>query len=379
MIRSIPLVICLAVGAAACGGSDTGPSRQIAVSPTSPSASGPVTLTVPRPVTPVGDTQLGTLRPTLTVENATSTPQSGTRTYEFQIADRSDFSLGAASLVRGFLVTVSQTGVAEGSGGTTDFTPTQDLQPATKMYWRARVAQGSTTSDWSEIGTFRTKLVGFSRAGELYDPLIHAETIGTPIGSTSFVPGRGIRLNDELAYVRYPLAQTITSGEFSAEVEGLSGGAPGEKLKIFSMQHGTGNLLDSPYLMNVQYRGSSDANPNNSISFKVLYGSETRKFEPSKPFRTVVMLDGAKTYFWKATWGTGAFNLLVQDGVGGATIYDYGVPTTGTYSPAPHYAYLGANNRTFGGGEGGTRPGAVFRNVWIGSRPRPATLGNAID
>jgi hypothetical protein len=66
------------------------------------------------------------------VQNTTSSQQSGTRTYEFQISDRSDFTI-AASLTSTFLVAVNQTGVAEGADGRTQFTVTSDLQPATRM------------------------------------------------------------------------------------------------------------------------------------------------------------------------------------------------------------------------------------------------------
>ncbi len=83
------------------------------------------------------------------------------------------------------------------------------------------MAQGSASSEWGPTRTFKSKLVGFIRAGELYDPLIHGETVGTPVGSTSFVPGKGIRIGDQNSYVRYQLPQTISSGEFSMEVEGL--------------------------------------------------------------------------------------------------------------------------------------------------------------
>ena len=83
---------------------------------------GSVTLTAPVPVSPVNGDQLATLRPTLTVQNGTSSSQSGTRTYEFQVSDRTDFSLGA-SLATSFLVAVNQTGVPEGDGRTSFTVP----------------------------------------------------------------------------------------------------------------------------------------------------------------------------------------------------------------------------------------------------------------
>ena len=370
---------------AACG-SGAGPARQVPVGPTAPGGpggssggSGPVTLSTPSPVSPINGEQLSTLRPTLTVQNVTSSNQSGTRTYEFQVSDRTDFSI-AASLTASFLVAVNQTGVAEGGDGRTSFSVPSDLQPTTRMYWRARAVQGSSNSEWSSPAMFRTKLVGYNRPGELYDPLIHNETIGTVVGNVTFVAGKGAQLNSQTSYIRYLLPTTLTTGEFSVLVEGLAPGAPGSKFKIFSMQSGTGNLIANPYMSNVQYRGALDGNPDNSISFKALYGSfdDSRKFEPNFANRQVRLLDPSKAYFWKWTWGS-EVRLLVQDGIGGSTIYDYAVPTAGTYAPSPHYAYLGANTAGQVPFEEGSRPGAIIRQVWISDKPRPATLGNALE
>jgi hypothetical protein len=379
-LRSIRLcsVLLISIFAIACG-SGSSPTRQVPIGPTAPSGttqSGPVTLTAPSPVSPVNGDQLATLRPTLTVQNGTSSNQSGTRTYEFQVSDRSDFALGA-SLTASFLVAVNQTGVPEGDGRTS-FTVPSDLQPTTRMYWRARMVQGTTNSDWTAPAMFKTKLVGYNRPNELYDPLVHSETIGQVFGSVTFISGRGAQLNTQSSYIRYQLANTITSGEFSVLVEGLAAGAAGSKFKIFSMQSGTGNLIDNPYMSNVQYRGAIDGNPNNSISFKALYGSfaDNRKFEPSQSNRIPRDLDPSRAYFWKWTWGS-EVRLVVQEGIGGGTIYNYSVATAGTYAPSPHYAYLGAN--TQGSVEEGSRPGAIIRQVWISDKPRPDTLGNALD
>jgi len=68
---------------------------------------------------------------------------------------------------------------------------------------------------------------------------------------------------------------------------------------------------------------------------------------------------------------------VIQDG--GNTIYNLGVTSPGgAYNPAPHYAYLGANNGPFGQ-EAGSFPGATYRNVWLSTRPRPASLGSALN
>ncbi len=379
---SLLLLVFIVFGIPGCG-SGTGESRQVPIGPTAPSGggnSGPVTLTTPTPVTPTNGDQLSTLRPTLTVQNTTSSQQSGSRTYEFQVSDRTDFSLGS-SLTASFLVAVSQSNVPEGSDGRTSFTVAQDLQPATRMYWRARVTQGTSTSSWSEPAMFRTKLVGYSRPGELYDPLIHSESIGTIIGPHSWVPGKGIKLETENSYVRYLLAETIANGEFSVEVEGLFPNGPDHKLKIFSMGDSTSDITNSNFQMSTMYRGV-DGNPPNCIAFKAVFGSDSRIAEPTRGQRDagIRSLNPSRTYFWKATWGS-EFRLLVLDGgINGSSVYELGIPAPGgaTYRPSPAYAYLGSNQSTFGS-DAGTFPGAPYRNLWIGNRPRPATLGNALD
>ena len=49
--------------------------------------------------------------------------------------------------MNGFDATVGKTGVIEGSGGKTSFTPEADLQPTTVFYWRARAIQAAKNND----------------------------------------------------------------------------------------------------------------------------------------------------------------------------------------------------------------------------------------
>jgi hypothetical protein len=338
-------------------------------------------LSAPALQSPIDDAQMDTLRPTLIVKNATS-DQQGVRTYEFQIADGPGFASTASSTIPGFAASVSKSGVVEGSSGTTSYTPDQDLQPTTLFYWRARAVQGASTGPWSSTGTFRSKLVGFSRAGELYDPLIHGETVGEPIGSTTFVPGKGIQLNTGTSYVRYLLPQTVTGGEFSMDVEGLRANAPGDKAKVFGMQEGQDDFITNRYRVDIQYRGSAGSPPN-AITFRALYGSGSDlsvRYEPptDKRYASVFLLNAATAYHWQATWGS-EFRLVVREGgVNGSVIYDYGMPSPrGVYAPSPHYAYLGAPvGRS--GSESASIAGTVYRNVWLANRPRPASLGSAL-
>jgi hypothetical protein len=377
--RSLFTVLLLStVAAAACGSKSSDP-RQVPAGPTSPSppggSPGSVTLSTPAPVSPVNGEQTSTLRPTLTVQNTTAS-QSGTRTYEFQVSDRDDFSLGA-SLTASFLVAVSQTGVPEGTEGRTSFTVGQDLQPTTRMYWRARVVQGTTSSDWSSPAMFRTRLVGFNRPGELYDPLIHSESIGRVEGAHTWIPGRGLRLETERSFVRYQLGEPIMNGEFSVEVEGLRPNGPNHKLKIFSMNDREDDISFSNMGMSTMYRGV-DGNPANCIAFKAVFGSQNRIAEPDRTQRNaaVTSLNPSSTYFWKATWGSN-FRLVVLDGgVNGNSIYDLAISEGGSLRGS--FAWLGSTQAQFDT-DAGTFPGATYRNLWIGNKPRPATLGNALD
>ncbi len=256
---SIALAV-LALGAG-CGGDK----------PAAPTAPTVVNVTAPAMDSPADNEQLDTLRPTLTVRNATADAQ-GTRMYEFQISDNTNFTASTAG-IPGLAVTVGKVNVPEGSGGKTSFTVDQDLQPTTVFYWRARALQGSTTGPWSATAHFKSKLVGFNRPGELYDPLIFGETVGDRIGSTEFVPGKGIRLNTNTSYVRYLLPQTVQNGEFSMEVEGLRANGPGDKAKVFGMQEGQDDYITNRYRVDIQYRGTAGFPPN-AITYRVLYGDD---------------------------------------------------------------------------------------------------------
>ena len=345
--------------------SEAGGTRTVTLGE-SPTAPGAPQLTAPTAESPVNDVQLDTLRPALVARNGTSTV-NGTRVYEFQISDRTDF----------LTLLATRSGVAEGAGGTTSFTPDTDLAPATRMYWRVRMSQDGVTSSYSATAQFRTKVGGYNRPGELFDPLTSGVTIGARSGSTTFLGAQGLRIDDLNSFVRYELATTLTSGEISVEVSGLQPNRPSEKARIFSMMDGGPRLFDSKFLFNVQYRGIP-GNPDNAISYKVLMGDSALKYEPDFGARAagVRSLNPNITYLWTATWGS-TFRLTVREGgATGPIIYDRSEATPGTYNPFPHTAYLGANDSSI---ESGSFGGAIYRNFWVGSRQRPASLGSALS
>ena len=308
------LLMTMALGVAACSDDkQPGPTT-----PTPPPVVNPPRLTAPAADTPETNKQLDTLRPTLTVRNGTS-DQTGTRTYEFQISDNAEFTTVGSRAARGYRVVVTKTGVPEGSG-TTSFTVEEDLQPTTKLYWRARLIQGSTISEWSAGASFRTKLMGFNRAGELYDPLIHGETVGQVVGDVTFVPGKGVQLNAVTSHIRYLLPATISSGEFSMDVEGLRANGPGDKAKVFGMQEGQGDFITNDYRVDIQYRGTAGFPPN-AIQWRVIYGDADDldvRYEPetAKRFESVFLLNPSTTYHWKFTWGTAIRLTMIENGAG---------------------------------------------------------------
>jgi len=357
----------------ACGGNSSTPTTPTPVS---------ATLSAPKLDAPEASAQLDTLRPTLTVQNAVSDQPSGTRTYEFQISDSNTFTASTTQSIAGFDATVGKTGVAEGTNGKTSFTVDTDLQPTTLFYWRARAIQASVTGPWSDTFQFKSRLVGFSRAGELYDPLIHGETVGTPVGSVTFIPGRGVQLNNGQSYIKYLLPQTVTSGEFSMDVEGLHPNGPGDKTKVFGMQEGQDDYITNRYRVDIQYRGAAGFPPN-AITFRALYGSAddlSLRYEPdtNTRFASVFSLNPSIVYHWKATWGS-EFRVTVQEGGNkGLTLYNVGVRSTkGVYAPNPHYAYAGVPTGR-SGAESASIPGAIYRNVWLSNKPRPDSLGSAL-
>ena len=204
------------------------------------------------------------------------------------------------------------------------------------------------------------------------------------MGAFTFVPDKGIRLNDIFAYVVYQLPQTVPSGEFSMEVEGLQPNGPGGKPKIFQMLDSSSTIPSaSRNYINAQYRGRP-GNPDYSVAFKAVLGSTSSNsvVEPdlAKRNQSVLMLNASRTYFWQGIWDATSFRLVVRDGgVGGSVLYDYRMAATGSdaFGPSPHYAFLGSNYERFSPGTG-TFPGMTVRNVWLGNKPRPASLGSAL-
>jgi len=112
-------------------------------------SSGPApALTAPTARSPIGGQNIAPGRPTLVVNNATSTGNVGTVTYRFEVSDQPSFP---PEPIRTF----TEDGVAQGAG-TTSWVVNHDLGANVLWYWRARATNGTVTSGYSTVETFST-------------------------------------------------------------------------------------------------------------------------------------------------------------------------------------------------------------------------------
>ena len=336
---------------ASCGGDP--PESPTNPTPTPPAPS-PITLSAPSHVSPLDDQQLNTLQPTLVVSNVTSS-QTGSRTYDFEVATSADFSNVVA---RG-------QNIAEDASGRTSWIVSSSVQSTTRFWWRSRATQSSTTGPWSNATRFRSRIEGFNRPGELFDPLVNGVTVGAPIDVT-FLSGEGARLNTLGSRIVYTLAQTLGAGEFSLFATGLSTHSEGDSTKLFAMQEGFTDLTTNPYRATIEKRDHG------TVTFRFIAGNSDTRADGE---RIDVQFDPSLLYFWKFTWGSGAARLVVlEGGEQGRPIYDRSSTYGGTYRPSPHVAYVGAPPGRAGINTASV-PGAVIRYVWLSNRPRPSGLG----
>jgi len=315
-------------------------------------------VTAPTPLSPVND-QAQNGAPTLTASG--STAKFGTQMplqYRFQVLNESGAIVQDSGVISALTFNVTST-----------------LEFKKRHTWRVRAEYQGQFGPWSASGSFISSEGGYLRANEVFDPLYNGVTVGEVIGQVTFLSGQGARLDSTLSYVRYLIPQTITSGEFSMEIMGLRANAPGDKSKVFGMQEGTTDYITNPYRVDIQYRGTAGFPPN-AITYRVLYGSETDesvRYEPTTEQRlsSVVALNPNVWYFWKYTWGTQVRVTVQEGGPTGRVIYDITRNSrNGTYNPRPHYAFIGTPTGR-SGSESASIPGTIYRNVYIGARPRP--------
>jgi hypothetical protein len=243
-----------------------------------------------------------------------------------------------------------------------------DLDNNVTYSWHARAEKGAYFGPWSSTFTFRTPDVpqGYIKGGELYDPLTAGTTVGRIVGPVTFIPGVGAKLETLSSYIEYRLPQTVVGGEFSILVTNMIFNTEGDKTKVMAMSQGEANITESDRRFTIEKRG----NPAGTVAWRVI--TSTDQIDTSGAERIVVNFSPSNTYFWKATWGNGQFNLLIKNGgANGNTIYNFGKRYGGVYDPNPHVAYIGGPGGR-AGANSGTVPDIIVRQVWLSSRPRPS-------
>jgi hypothetical protein len=354
-------VVCtLSVAAAACSKKASTPSSPSAAEQVSADANADgstLKATAPTPQAPINNVRLEGFDPVrLVAANSTASFVPNTPlVYRFELAN----AAGA----------VVETGVVDGGAGSTAYTLTTTLDSEAPYTWRVRPEFQGTPGPWSARAAFVSpQSKGYLRGGELYDPLMNGETIGTIVGPVTFIPGVGVRLEGFGSRIVYEMPEPVEDGELSALVTGVATNTEGGKTKIFSMAQGYGDLTANIRRMTVEKRGDG---PTGGIAWRFIpsdgHGVDTIGAE-----RVVRQFDPGQTYFWEADWRHGFFRLRINEGgVEGRNIYDFGKPYSGFYRPEPHVVYLGGGPARIGG-VSETVPGMIIRQVWLSERPRPA-------
>jgi hypothetical protein len=343
------------VTAIACGSNENG-------NPVSPSAGGTVgtsnvgpggetlKVTQPAPQAPANGATLDTFTPSLRVTPAT---------WKFQ---------GAGRITQRFQLLNGSTVLREFTTAGATWVP-QNLDNKTTYGWRARGEQGNHFGPWSDTWTFTTpdQPEGYSRPGELYDPLIDGKTVGNIVGAVTFIPGVGAKLENFTSHIRYHLPQTVAQGEFSMLVTGVPDNTEGGKTKMMAMSEGLADLIINDRRFTLERRG----NPKGIIAWRMIshrdqidtIGNAQRKY---------VRFSANQVYLVRAVWRSQFLTITINEGgASGKEIYRMGKPYRGLYDPNPHYAFAGAPiGRS--GVEAATVPGMIVRHLWLSGKSRPA-------
>jgi hypothetical protein len=358
----ISVVLCTVALAMACSKQAPSPAAPSttpgpAISNVSAAADGStLKATPPIPQSPINGTKPEGAQVVLVVSNGKTEFADGIPlSYRFEI------------LTQGGTKVYDFGGVAPGSSTTSHSVRGAQLEIDQTYQWRARTEYNGLVGPWSPLATFVAPATrGYMNGNELYDPLVNGETIGTTHGDVTFIPGLGIRLNSQLAYVHYELPETLHEGEFSILVTNLRTNTEGSKTKIFAMAEGYADIVTNDRRATVEKRG----NPAGVIAWRfIAHGGaaetvgnerEPRSFSPD--------LD----YLWEMSWRNNFFRVrVVEGGVNGRVIYEKGKGFPGRpYDPDPHVIFLGSPvGRS--GPDGASVDGMIVRQVWVSGRPRP--------
>ncbi|HEX6975860.1 MAG TPA: hypothetical protein VF147_15750, partial [Vicinamibacterales bacterium] len=110
-----------------------------------------------------------------------------------------------------------------------------------------------------------------------------------------------------------------------------------------------------------------------AVQFRIIMGEADAHDRIFDSDRIGVSFSDERWYFWKFTWqspGRAALEVR-EDSPTGRVIYTSSRGTGGfLYRPVPHVIHLGAPVGRAGPNDASI-PGAIYKNVWVSSRPRP--------
>jgi hypothetical protein len=323
----------------------------------------------PTPQSPVNNAQPDQLELTAgKSQGAFDQSRSALYSYEFQIMNSTNAVVCTAT-------------VGGGSGPSVSWIPSCTLDFDQPHSWRARAVyqvpgELGAAGPWSAAATFRSPIGGYVRENEIFDPLINGRSAGRPQG-VQFISGVGARLNGHDSHIFYEFAQPLQNGEFSLMVTGMDEGSPGDKTKVMAMREGGGDITDNDYRVTIEKRGIDYETPG-ATTWRIIMGEADehagRIFDGP---RIPVAYSDEAWYFWRFTWQSpGRAQLQVREGgPRGRVIYDTSRGTGGfLYRPLPHQIFVGTPVGRAGPIDASI-PGAIYKNVWVSARPRPAFPG----
>lgn len=251
--------------------------------------------------------------------------------------------------------------------------------------WKVRVYLSEQRyGPWSAERSFRTPPGQYLNADpEILDPLKTGTSVGQIVGHHTFVPGVGLRLENNESYVAYGLANNLLDGEFSFMATNVDEGNPGDKSKVMSMGEGChDDVTDNDYRMTLEVRGAQYGGTPGTTSFRIITGDAREEAHQIRDsVRATPSWTRTDTYFFKMWWRTGSGQQAgyeIRRGSPTGPLHDWFTVTTSgrPYRPVPLCAYLGAPGSRGGPGNQ-THAGMTVWDVWFSAKPRPAFLGGS--
>ena len=181
--------------------------------------------------------------------------------------------------------------------------PQDDLRLAcARRAGQRRSAPGPTP--WTFITPDQPE--GYIHGGELYDPLVNGKTIGQVVGSVTFIPGQGVRINDLGSYIQYPLHADRDRRRVLGPGHQHATNTEGGKTKVMAMAQGLLGHHDqrSP----VHDREARRSCRRGGVARHHQHRSDRHG---RRGARASSSSTPSHTYLWKAKWGGNHFNLEI--------------------------------------------------------------------